>query len=673
MGKIDGLVISTPKGDQVYTITGAEKPYRALIEDMREGAVMLSDDNTVLYCNNGFAKMLKAPMEKIVGVKIETMICPTYIKAFEELLFLGRTRKGAVMKEITLQGKDILVPTLMSINSLQSDTIKNTFLVVTDLSEHMDEEVKRYTRELELAQIALSESEQRWSTTLASIGDAVIATDLSGKITFMNSIAEKLTQWSLNDAFGKPIQVIFKILNEFTHKIVDNPVSKVLEKGMIVGLANHTFLFRKDGTEVAIDDSGAPIKDKEGKITGVVLIFRDITERRKAEKALEQQKAIAQQEKDRLSSLLNSITDEVWFADTTKKFTLANASATQEFKLDTSAQNVNVEDLAASLEVYRSDGSVRPMEEAPPLRALKGEVVKNQEEIIRTSASGELRYRQVSAAPVKDEKGNIIGSVSVARDISELKQLQNRLEKYNQDLEKTVEERTKQLQEKERLAAIGATAGMVGHDIPNPLQAIVGDLYLAKEEIKEIPNVECSRAMLETVGEIEKNVDYINKIVADLQDFARPLNPNIEEANLKGIIDDLLLKNGLPENVKVIVKVEVEACKFTVDSSFINRIMSNLVSNAVQAMPKGGTLDIHVFKEANDVVIKVKDTGVGIPDSVKAKLFTPMFTTKARGQGFGLVVIKRMTEALGGTVSFESEEGKGTTFEVRLPSQKIKS
>ena len=79
-GEVDGLVVSTPKGDQVYTISGAERPYRALIEDMREGAVMLSDDNSVLYCNSGFAKMMKLPMEKIVGVNIESMVCPTYIK-----------------------------------------------------------------------------------------------------------------------------------------------------------------------------------------------------------------------------------------------------------------------------------------------------------------------------------------------------------------------------------------------------------------------------------------------------------------------------------------------------------------------------------------------------------------------------------------------------------------
>ncbi|MGD0995107.1 MAG: ATP-binding protein [Candidatus Bathyarchaeia archaeon] len=98
----------------------------------------------------------------------------------------------------------------------------------------------------------------------------------------------------------------------------------------------------------------------------------------------------------------------------------------------------------------------------------------------------------------------------------------------------------------------------------------------------------------------------------------------------------------MPENVKVSVKVETEARKVVADSSYINRIMYNLVNNAVQAMPKGGKLAIHAYKEANDVVITVKDTGVGIPEGVKSKLFTPMFTTKAKGQGFGLAVIKRV-------------------------------
>ena len=98
------------------------------------------------------------------------------------------------------------------------------------------------------------------------------------------------------------------------------------------------------------------------------------------------------------------------------------------------------------------------------------------------------------------------------------------------------------------------------------------------------------------------------------------------------------------------------------DSTFINRIMYNLVTNAVQAMPKGGKLTIHAYKEAKDVLITVKDTGVGIPENVKGKLFTPMFTTKSKGQGFGLAVIKRMTESLGGTVIFREPRRQRNNF-----------
>ena len=133
---------------------------------------------------------------------------------------------------------------------------------------------------------ALRESRQRWATTLASIGDAVIATDVQGKIAFMNAVAEELTGWTVTDAAAKPVSAVFTIVNEQTRREVENPITKVLREGMIVGLANHTILIRKDGKEVPIDDSGAPIRDADGKTTGVVLVFRDITERKQAEKEL---------------------------------------------------------------------------------------------------------------------------------------------------------------------------------------------------------------------------------------------------------------------------------------------------------------------------------------------------------------------------------------------------
>ncbi len=227
----------------------------------------------------------------------------------------------------------------------------------------------------------------------------------------------------------------------------------------------------------------------------------------------------------------------------------------------------------------------------------------------------------------------------------------------------------KKLEATLRLAAIGATAGMVGHDIRNPLQAITSDVYLLQSEIVSMPESDDKKNVKESLDGIEENVDYISKIVADLQDYARTLKPNAEETDLKLIIDELLRKYSLPKNVKVIVKVESDVRKVVADSTFLNRILYNLVTNAVQAMPKGGKLTINAYKQSNDVVITVNDTGDGIPDHVKGKLFTPMFTTKAKGQGFGLSVIKRMTDALGGTVSFESQEGKGTTFIIRLPQR----
>ncbi len=154
----------------------------------------------------------------------------------------------------------------------------------------------------------------------------------------------------------------------------------------------------------------------------------DITEHKKAAEESRRLLAAISEEKERLTALINSIQDEIWFADTQKRFTLANAAALGEFHLGPD-NGLAVEEFAASLEVYRPDGTTRPVEEAPPLRALQGEVVRNEEEIIRTPRSNELRHRQVSSSPVRDAGGSIIGSVSVVRDITESKRMEEALRK----------------------------------------------------------------------------------------------------------------------------------------------------------------------------------------------------------------------------------------------------
>lgn len=260
--------------------------------------------------------------------------------------------------------------------------------------------------------------------------------------------------------------------------------------------------------------------------------------------------------------------------------------------------------------------------------------------------------------------------VEIFEDVTKRKNLEAKIEDYTKNLENIVEERTRQLKDSERLAAIGQTAAMVGHDIRNPLQSILSELYLAKSELPEITQNDVRDNLTESIQNIEKDLDYINKIVLDLQDFAKPIKALAREADLKEVIDEVVKKISVPETIKVSVHIVEDAKRVTADPDLLKRILGNLVINAVQAMPDGGKLNINSFQEPGDTIITVQDTGAGIPEAVKPKLFTPMFTTKPKGQGFGLAIVKRMTEALNGTVTFESEEGKGTKFIIRLPPRK---
>jgi PAS domain S-box-containing protein len=150
----------------------------------------------------------------------------------------------------------------------------------------------------------LREREQReqYRVTLASIGDAVVAMDAKGRVTYLNPVAEKLLGYTSEQATGRRLSEVFKIVNEFTRMAAENPVERVFRDGRIVGLANHTVLLRPDGIEVPIDDSAAPINDESGHILGVVLVFRDITERRRAEKTQATLAAIVESSDDAIVS-----------------------------------------------------------------------------------------------------------------------------------------------------------------------------------------------------------------------------------------------------------------------------------------------------------------------------------------------------------------------------------
>ena len=169
--------------------------------------------------------------------------------------------------------------------TLLHETRHNLHAVESDYAEALFDLQKRSAE--------LIESRERLEVTLRSIGDAVIVTDTAGKITFANPVAEKLTQFTAKQADGKSLDEVFRIINEETRVTVESPFSKVMRMGQVVGLANHTLLVRPDGSEISIDDSGAPVRDEHGKIFGVVLVFRDVTEQKEILNALRSNEKLA--------------------------------------------------------------------------------------------------------------------------------------------------------------------------------------------------------------------------------------------------------------------------------------------------------------------------------------------------------------------------------------------
>ena len=377
------------------------------------------------------------------------------------------------------------------------------------------------------------------------------------------------------------------------------------------------------------------------------MIIKDTTQSKKTELAL-------RQSEKQYKILANSITDPFFALDSCLKFIYWNM-AIEEFT------GINAENTIGKhfFEVFEKNKATRKTVRIY-LKVMKTR--KSQTFIDKLPKCNGNKTFEIQVYPT----GN--GISVFAKDITERKKLQGSLEQYTKRLEELVKIRTEKLKSAERLAAIGETAGMIGHDIRNPLQSIIGELYLAKDELNNLSESEVKKNLMLSILCIEEQTIYINKIVTDLQDYAKPLTPASQETDLEETIQTVISSLDIPDNVKISYSVEKPFPTLRTDPTFIKRILTNLTLNGIQAMQeKGGELTINAFPREKTVIIAVSDTGVGIPEEAKEKIFKPLFTTKSKGQGFGLAVVKKLVEALNGHVSFETKFGKGTTFIIEIP------
>ena len=260
-------------------------------------------------------------------------------------------------------------------------------------------------------------------------------------------------------------------------------------------------------------------------------------------------------------------------------------------------------------------------------------------------------------------------AIENARLFQQLNEAKNEIQGYAGQLEQKVKERTAQLVEaqnqllkSQRLAAIGELAGMIGHDLRNPLTSIAGATYYLKMKINGgLEGKE--REMLVT---IEKAISYSNKIINDLLEYSREIKLELSEVEPTSLLSEALLLMKVPQNVNIIDKTEKQT-RLTADKQKMIRVFINVIKNAFDAMPDGGKLVIESRQEDGEVIFNFSDTGVGMSKDVLGKMWSPLFTTKAKGMGFGLPICKRIVEAHGGKITVISVPNGGSTFTITVP------
>lgn len=371
--------------------------FLASIVESSNDAIISKDLNGIITSwNQGAERIFGYKPSEAIGRPITMLIPPDHVK--EEDYILGRIRSGERIEHFETvrrrkDGVDLDISMTVSPVRDSHGTIIGASKIARDIT------AQRRARDL------LRQSEERYRVTLSSIGDGVIATDPQGRITFMNPVAEQLTGWRGEDAAGFPLDEVFRILNEITRQPVENPVHRVIQTGHVVGLGNHTILIAKNGRELPIDDSAAPIRRGDGSLAGVVLVFRDATEMRASQ-------AVAR----KLAAFVNDSEDAIFSTDLNGVVTDWNPAAERIFGYS-KAEVVGRPVSRSIVPPERADEDARIVD-----RVQRGERVALFE-TERVRKDGSKVDISMTVSPMNDVvTGRITGIFKIARDVTHRKQ-----------------------------------------------------------------------------------------------------------------------------------------------------------------------------------------------------------------------------------------------------------
>jgi PAS domain S-box-containing protein len=615
----------------------------ALIDLSHEPIFVWQVDGVILDWNQGSERLYGFTKAEALGRVSHDLLktkFPTSREQHLEMLRRDRSWSGELI-HVTKDDRTVIVES-------RQQLIKSN-------GEALVLETNRDITERRKAEQALTQQKELLQVTLSSIGDAVIATDVHGRITFLNSIAQSITGWH-SEAVGKPVHEVFRIMNEQTHEVVENPALKAMSAGVIIGLANHTVLMTKDGNEIPIDDSGAPIRDVDGKILGAVLVFRDVSERRRADRAQGLLAEIVRSSDDAIVSKSLDGIIRSWNEGAEKLFGYSQEEVVgQSITIIVPPERLSEEQ--SILEVLR-----------------RGERIEHFE-TVRLTKDGRLVPISLTVSPVKNHAGEIIGASKIARDITQQKVVE--------------QERERLLEVEQRLRSEAQAASKlkdeflatVSHELRTPLNAILGWGTMLRH--REVPP-----DMLKSgIASIERNARFQAQLIEDLLDVSRIISGKMQ-LDIKSIEITPIIKSVIEslrpaaeaKHIRLELTIDPLADQLRADEARLQQIIWNLLSNSVKFTDKGGVIKIGISRNESSTEIVVNDNGQGICEEFLPFVFDRFqqadssITRKHGGLGLGLAISRHLVELHGGTIEASSPgEGLGATFQVRLPVAAVAS
>jgi PAS domain S-box-containing protein len=638
MAALELAVPITERKKTEQILKTSEAKYRKLFDESLD-AIFVADVVTgiIVDCNAAASKLVGWQKFELVGqhqsiITLSDQIEDRFARGFKR--HLKDPTKTLETRIMTRTGEIRFVSVKATILELNGKKLmQGTFRDITDLKKNEN---------------ALRESEEKYRLLVNNAQEGILALDNDLTVVFVNPHMEEIVGYTETEIVGKSL---FCFIPErgFAHAMHYLQYCREGVDGQF-----EFELLSKNGEAIFAQVSSSNIKDDEGKSLGILALVSDITLRKKMEESL-------RQEYESLDKVTQNIGAGLVLISKDYRILWANNYLKQ---LNGFIEN------KTCYKTFNTSENICPG--CGVLKVFNGASSDTREYLNRDLFEKGLPcWFEIIATPVKDSDGKIVAALELTVDITQKKQMQDKLHEYSHNLEKIVAEKTEQLRQtqvkllqSERLAAIGELAGMVGHDLRNPLAGMKNAVYYLKKKDSAISEVK-GKEMLELIG---KAIDHSDKIINDLLDYSREMHFELTKYTAVSLVDNAIGMIQVPDRIKIANQVQEEVWIW-VDADKITRVFVNLIKNAIDAMPEKGTLKITSCKRRNRVEIAFADTGTGISEATLQKLFTPLFTTKAQGMGFGLAICKRLIEAHGGSITVKTAENKGTTFTIALPTK----